>query len=123
MIDIYPTQEKGEIQYRFESKMHATIKALLDYHVESGVPVTRQSGTKIATFVTKYDKWALNHSDITIGRKIGKGTFGDVFEASLKSTGERLAIKSCCSSDLTDMDKFLQKAEILKQYDHPNVVK
>ena len=116
-------QEKGEIQYRFESKTHTTIKTLLDYHVDSGTPVTRQSGAKIASFVTKYDKWALSHSDIHIGRKIGKGAFGDVFEASLKSTGERLAIKSCRSSDLTDMDKFLQEAEILKQYDHPNVVK
>ena len=122
MIDIYPTQEKGEIQYRFESKTHATIKALLDYYVESGTPVTRHSGAKITTFVTKY-KWALSHSDITIGRKIGKGLFGDVFEASLKSTGKRLTIKSCHSSDLTDMDKFLQEAEFLKQYDHPNIVK
>ena len=65
----------------------------------------------------------MSHSDIHIGRKIAKGAFGDVFEASLKSTGERLVIRSCRSSDLTDMDKFLQEAEILKQYDHPNVVK
>ena len=91
--------------------------------MESGTPVTRQSGAKITSFVTKYDKWALSHSDINIGRKIGKGAFGDVFEATLKSSGERLAIKSCRSSDLTDMDKFLQEAEILKQYDHSNVVK
>jgi hypothetical protein len=119
----FPVQEKGEIQYRFESKTQVTIKALLDYHVESGMPVTRQSGAKIATFVTKYDKWALSHSDVNIGRKIGKGALGDLFEATLKSTGERLTIKSCRSSDLTDIDKFLQEAEILKQYDHPNVVK
>ena len=116
-------QEKGDIQYRFESKTHPTIKALLDYHVDSGTPVTRQSGAKISTFVTKFDKWALRHSDIHIGKKIGKGAFGDVFEAMLKSNGEKLAVKSCRSGDLTDMDKFLQEAEILKQYDHPNVVR
>ena len=116
-------QEKGDIQYRFESKTHSSIKSLLDYHVDSGTPVTRQSGAKITSFVTKYDKWSLRHSDINIGKKIGKGAFGDVFEATLKSTGEKLAVKSCRSGDLTDMDKFLQEAEILKQYDHPNVVK
>ena len=116
-------QEKGEIQYRFESKTHVTIKSLLEYHVETGTPVTRQSGAKISTFVTKFDKWALRHSDVNIGKKIGKGAFGDVFEATLKSSGEKLAIKSCRSGDLTDMDKFLQEAEILKQYDHPNVVR
>ena len=116
-------QEKGETQYRFESKTQSSIKALLDYHVDSSTPVTRQSGAILSAFVTKYDKWALRHSDINIGRKIGKGAFGDVFEAMLKSTGEKLAVKSCRSGDLTDMDKFLQEAEILKQYDHPNVVK
>ena len=89
--------------------------------MESGTPVTRQSGAKITSFVSNYDKWALSLSDINVRRKIGKGIYCDVFKATLKSTGETVAIKSCCSSDFTDM--ILQVAEILKQLDHPNVVK
>ena len=116
-------QDKGEILYRFESKICTTVKALLDYHVESGTPVSKSLGVKITSFITKSDKWALNKSDISISKSIGKGTFGYVFDVTLKSTGERLAMKSCRSNNLTDMDEFLQEAEILKQYDHPNIIK
>ena len=107
--------------FRFESKPFPTIRALLDYHVETATPVTKVSQTIIQKPVPKHDKWSLAHSDVKIKKKIGKGAFGDVFEASLK--GEQVAVKTCRSSDLTDMDKFMMEADILKQYDHPNVVR
>ena len=69
----------------------------------------------------KGDKWALHHNDIKIGKKLGKGAFGDVFEAELK--GQKVAVKTCRSTDVPDKEKFLQEADILKQYDHLNIVK
>ena len=107
--------------YRFESKSFPTIRALLEFHVESSTPVTKVSQTVINRPVPKHDKWSLAHSDVKIKKKIGKGAFGDVFEAVLKS--ETVAVKTCRSSDLTDMDKFMMEADILKQYNHPNVVR
>lgn len=107
--------------YRFESKSFANIRALLEYHVDTGTAITKASQTKIVKPVPKHDKWSLSHSDVKIGKKIGKGAFGDVFEAQLNQ--QKVAVKSCRSSDLTDMDKFMQEADILKQYDHPNVVR
>ena len=85
--------------------------------------MTRASGAKISAPITKTDKWSLDHSNVKQGKKIGKGAFGDVYEAMLTSNQQKVAIKTCRSSDLQDMDKFLQEAEILKQYDHPNVVR
>ena len=58
-----------------------------------------------------------------VGRRIGKGAFGEVCEATLRTSGERVAVKTCRSNELTDMDKFMQEADILKQYEHPNIVR
>ena len=107
--------------FRFEAKSFPTIRSLLEFHMETGTAVTKASQAKILRSVPKHDKWSLAHSDVRIGKKIGKGAFGDVFEAQLN--GEKVAVKTCRSSDLADMDKFMMEADILKQYQHPNVVR
>ena len=33
-----------------------------------------------------------------------------------------MAVKTCRNDAMQDMDKFLKEAEILKQYEHPNIV-
>ena len=116
-------QEDGMILYRFEAKAYPTVKALLEYHMEDAIVITRQSRVIITNFVSKYDKWSLKHSDINFGKKIGKGAFGDVFEATLTSTGGNVAVKLCRLENFADKEKFLEPVELLKNYDHPNVVK
>ena len=96
---------------------------LLKEHIENGLPVTRASGAILLNPIVKDDKWALRHSDVQVGRRIGKGAFGEVCEATLRTSGERVAVKTCRSNELTDMDKFMQEADILKQYEHPNIVR
>ena len=107
--------------FRFEAKAFNTIKSLLDYHVDNGTAVTRASEAIIQKPVAKHDKWSISHANITIGSKIGKGAFGDVFAAKLNGT--KVAVKSCRSSEVADMDKFMMEADILKQYSHPNIVR
>jgi tyrosine-protein kinase Fer len=53
-----------------------------------------------------------------------QGNFGDVYKAKLKSSGADVAVKTCRVT-LPDehRKKFLQEGRILKQYDHPNIVK
>ena len=107
--------------FSFESKSFSTIRSLLDYHVETGTTLTINSPVKILRPVTKHDKWSLYHRDITIRKKLGKGEFGDVFRAELN--GKVVSVKSWRSGDLKDMDMFMREADILKQFDHPNVIK
>ena len=84
--------------------------------------VTKGSGAILMQpVVKKGDRWSLQHGDIIIGKKLGKGAFGDVFDAEFK--GQKVAVKSCRSTDVPDKEKFLQEAEILKQYNHPNIVR
>ena len=109
--------------YRFEDKAFAIVRDLLDYHVQSGIPVTRNSGAVLCKFVSRIDKWTIRREDIILGRKLGRGAFGEVCEATM-SNGERVAVKTCRETiPAAEKRKFLQEADILKQYDHPNIVK
>lgn len=53
-----------------------------------------------------------------------QGNFGDVYKAHLKTGKKEVAVKTCRMT-LPDehKKKFLQEGRILKQYDHPNIVK
>lgn len=58
-----------------------------------------------------------------MGRRIGRGAFGEVFEATLLSQNRKVAIKTCRSTiPDSEKHKFLKEADILKQYEHPNIV-
>lgn len=116
-------QDPGNVLYRFEDKAFAVIRDLLEYHITSRIPVTRNSGAVLSKFVSRVDKWAIRRQDLKLGRKLGRGAFGEVCEAVLLSNGHKVAVKTCRET-IPDAEKrkFLQEAEILKQYDHPNIV-
>ncbi|NWH37815.1 FER kinase, partial [Chloropsis hardwickii] len=68
-------------------------------------------------------KWVLNHEDVTLGELLGKGNFGEVYKGTLKDKTP-VAVKTCKEDLPQELKiKFLSEARILKQYDHPNIVK
>ncbi|XP_051046837.1 tyrosine-protein kinase Fer isoform X2 [Phodopus roborovskii] len=68
-------------------------------------------------------KWILNHEDVSLGALLGKGNFGEVYKGTLKDK-TAVAVKTCKEDLPQELKiKFLQEAKILKQYDHPNIVK
>ena len=70
------------------------------------------------------EKWELNNDDVELIEKIGRGNFGDVYKARLKPENISVAVKTC-KVTLPDEQKkkFLQEGRILKQYEHPNIVR
>ncbi|XP_046901175.1 tyrosine-protein kinase Fer [Hypomesus transpacificus] len=55
--------------------------------------------------------------------KLGKGNFGEVFKGTLRDKTP-VAVKTCKEDLPQELKiKFLSEARILKQYDHPNIVK
>lgn len=112
--------------FRFEEEQFPTIRELLDYHVKNKVYVTRKSNTIITTPVkcAWADRWNLSHNSVVIDRKLGQGNFGDVMVGRLKPSDTPVAVKLCKETvSEQQKQKFLAEAEILKQYDHPNIVK
>jgi tyrosine-protein kinase Fer len=70
------------------------------------------------------EKWELNNDDVELVEKIGRGNFGDVFKARLKNNSLAVAVKTCkLTMPEEQKKKFLQEGRILKQYEHPNIVR
>uniref|UniRef100_A0A6Q2YJ28 non-specific protein-tyrosine kinase n=1 Tax=Esox lucius TaxID=8010 RepID=A0A6Q2YJ28_ESOLU len=70
-------------------------------------------------------KYGIDRQHIVLGRILGEGFFGEVYEGMYKKpNGERLsvAVKTCkdCSPDV--MEKFMSEAVIMKTLNHPHIV-
>ncbi|XP_073349331.1 protein tyrosine kinase 2 beta, b [Pagrus major] len=71
-------------------------------------------------------KYGIDRSDIVLGRILGEGFFGEVYDGVYKKdNGDRVnvAVKTCkdCSPDV--MEKFMSEAVIMKKLDHQHIVK
>ena len=114
-------EESKEKEYFFESMMFGSIRELLDFHVNSQTPITMVSGAIVMNPILKDDKWLIMSDQIKKIQNLGKGAFGEVYEAEFK--GQRVAVKACRSTDAVEKDRFFLEIDILKHYDHPNIVK
>lgn len=114
----------ADSQYRFEGTGFSTIPQLIEHHFSTKQVITKKSGVVLLNPVVKDKKWILNHEDVTLGELLGKGNFGEVFKGTLQRDKMAVAVKTC-KEDLPPELKirFLSEARILKQYDHPNIVK
>lgn len=116
-------QTTNEGQFRFEGPAFATIQELIMYQYQSGLPVTSRSGAILRQPIPR-ERWELNNDDVILLDKIGRGNFGDVYKGRLRLTDQEVAVKTCRVTVAEEHKrKFLQEGRILKQYDHPNVVK
>ncbi|XP_016960675.1 tyrosine-protein kinase Fer isoform X1 [Drosophila biarmipes] len=116
-------QTTGEGNFRFEGPPFASIQELIMHQYHSELPVTVKSGSILRRPICR-ERWELSNDDVVLLERIGRGNFGDVYKAKLKSTKLDVAVKTCRMT-LPDEQKrkFLQEGRILKQYDHPNIVK
>ena len=60
--------------------------------------------------------------------KLGKGSFGSVYKVKHKITGEIRAMKIIKNTSINDSDgyvnkKFLKEIQVLKELEHPNIIK
>eukprot|EP00731_Ephydatia_muelleri_P017675 Em0010g773a len=105
--------EKNQTKYGLEFKSFPSIPELLQFHVATQTAVSRSTGAVLKQPVLRNsDKWALYNDDISVGKRLGKGAFGEVFDAEFK--GQKVAVKMCHSTDIPDREKFLQEAEDLE---------
>uniref|UniRef100_A0A8D0ERW6 Tyrosine-protein kinase n=1 Tax=Strix occidentalis caurina TaxID=311401 RepID=A0A8D0ERW6_STROC len=115
--------QAADDMYWLEGDSFPTIPLLIEHLLQSQQPITRKSGIILARAVPK-DKWVLNHEDVLLGERIGRGNFGEVFSGRLRADNTPVAVKSCRETLPPELKaKFLQEARILKQYNHPNIVR
>ncbi|KAF7387858.1 hypothetical protein HZH66_010625 [Vespula vulgaris] len=104
---IVQTTQEGH--YRFEGPTFPSIQELIRHQWMSGLPVTSRSGAILKTPILR-ERWELNNDDVILLEKIGRGNFGDVYKAQLKTCKTDVAVKTC-KVTLPDEQKrkFLQE--------------
>ncbi|XP_014031223.1 tyrosine-protein kinase Fes/Fps isoform X3 [Salmo salar] len=109
--------------YRLDGERFHTVPMLMNHLVSSHQHVTKRSDIVLKRPVLK-DKWVLEHDDVILGQSIGQGNFGEVYSGRLLSDNTPVAVKACRENLAPEhKNRFLMEARILKQYDHPNIVK
>ncbi|XP_066557715.1 tyrosine-protein kinase Fes/Fps [Amia ocellicauda] len=109
--------------YRLDGEGFPTVPLLVDHILNGQQHVTKKSNIVLRRPILK-DKWVLSHDDVILGDHIGRGNFGEVYSGRLRSDNTPVAVKTCRENLPTELkNKFLMEARILKQYDHPNIVK
>lgn len=73
------------------------------------------------------DKWEIPRETVVINRKLGEGAFGTVYggEANFSDKGwQAVAVKTLkVGSSTNEKVDFLSEAEVMKRFDHKNIVK
>uniref|UniRef100_A0AAR2L1B0 non-specific protein-tyrosine kinase n=1 Tax=Pygocentrus nattereri TaxID=42514 RepID=A0AAR2L1B0_PYGNA len=109
--------------YRLDGEGFPTVPLLMNHLLNSHKNVTKRTDIVLKRPILK-DKWVLEHDDVILGQSIGRGNFGEVFSGRLHSDNTPVAVKACRENLPPEhKNKFLMEARILKQYDHPNIVK
>ncbi|XP_051577816.1 tyrosine-protein kinase Fes/Fps-like isoform X2 [Myxocyprinus asiaticus] len=109
--------------YRLDGEGFSSVPLLMNHLLSSHQPITKRTDIELKRPILK-DKWVLEHDDVILGQSIGRGNFGEVFSGRLHSDNTPVAVKACRENlPIEQKNKFLMEARILKQYDHPNIVK
>ncbi|XP_068594973.1 tyrosine-protein kinase Fes/Fps isoform X2 [Brachionichthys hirsutus] len=109
--------------YHLDGAFFHTIPQLIHQLLTSQQHITKRCTILLKKPVLK-DKWVLEHGDIILGHLIGRGNFGEVYSGCLRSDNTPVALKTCKENLAPECkNKFLMEARILKQHDHPNIVK
>uniref|UniRef100_A0A665UT10 non-specific protein-tyrosine kinase n=1 Tax=Echeneis naucrates TaxID=173247 RepID=A0A665UT10_ECHNA len=132
LIDGYCRLENetdGTVIYRPNKGAHESALSAIVFVTHIEMLTSAFSGSDIYCEILderpKSVKYGIDRNDIVLGRILGEGFFGEVYDGFYKKDGERInvAVKTCkdCSPDV--MEKFMSEAVIMKNLDHPHIVK
>ena len=93
-------------------------------HGKAGGGNTNEITLSKKTFVSVHNADNIR-DDYLIGKVLGSGAFGEVRLCTHRKTGAKRAVKIIKKSFLQGKEetRFLQEIEILKDMDHPNIVR
>jgi hypothetical protein len=77
---------------------------------------------KLKKILSKGKLPVFNIDNYIIGKQIGDGSFGTIFEATNNKTQMKYALKKIVTSDLNNLEKFQKEFEIVHQSTHPNIL-
>jgi len=98
-----------------------SLRNRVHYH-KSSPDLRASDGVRIADQETPVQRWLINYADITFGRKIGVGSFGEVYKA--KWQGADVAVKKFFRQQASDqlLLELRKESVIMSRLRHPNIL-
>ncbi|OMJ19612.1 Eukaryotic translation initiation factor 2-alpha kinase 1 [Smittium culicis] len=84
---------------------------------------SQTSGITLFSQLLKNCQTSRYNEDFYEGRRLGKGGFGEVFEAQNKLDGRSYAVKKIKIKKESTLEKTLREIKVLARLDHPNIVR
>ncbi|OMJ25242.1 Eukaryotic translation initiation factor 2-alpha kinase 1 [Smittium culicis] len=84
---------------------------------------SQTSGISLFSQLLKNFQTSRYNEDFYEGRRLGKGGFGEVFEAQNKLDGRSYAVKKIKIKKESTLEKTLREIKVLARLDHPNIVR
>lgn len=107
--------------------MFVVLKIRYERKMKQAEDRMRQLGLLTPTSVLTLDEWEIPRDRVVINRKLGEGAFGTVYggEAFFDEKGwVAVAVKTLkVGSSLEEKIDFLSEADMMKRFDHRNIVK
>ncbi|GMG98523.1 hypothetical protein Nepgr_000363 [Nepenthes gracilis] len=104
------TPERGMVGYAGNEEMVSKWNKILESGMFNGRPLL------------PFQEWNIDFSELTVGTRVGIGSFGEVFRGLWNGTD--VAIKVFLEQDLTpeNLEDFCNEISILSRLRHPNVI-
>jgi serine/threonine protein kinase len=77
---------------------------------------------KLKKILSKGKLPVFNIDNYIIGKQIGDGSFGTIFETTNNKTQMKYALKKIVTSDINNLEKYQKEFEIVHQSTHPNIL-
>ena len=77
---------------------------------------------KLKKILSKGRLPVFNIDNYTIGKQIGDGSFGTIFEVTNNKTKIKYALKKIVTSDINNLEKYQKEFEIVHQSTHPYIL-
>lgn len=99
----------------------STMKELVEYHSKKADglvyplkhPVARKEATVYGVSKEADDHWEIDRSEITLGKKLGAGQYGEVYEGNWKKYHRQVAVKTF-KEETMNPEEFLKEANVMK---------
>lgn len=112
--------------FYIEEHHEKTVSDLINWHIKTKTALSTESGARMRTPVER-PNWLLNHDSLALKKKIGEGTFGEVylavFTGGLQAKTE-VAVKTMRDEATREARlKFMKEARLMRKFSHKHVVK
>lgn len=108
---LFPTIQEMIAHYRRKSEGIACL-------LTNTIPKAHAKAMIISKEMEK--KWEIKRSDVVLGKLLGAGNFGEVYEGTY---GKEVVAIKCIKEDSMEAQEFMQEAHVMKKLQHPNLVR